>query len=281
MEVQAGGVDAQSQVWVILFECSQFLGTVRTGAPCEVAGDSRLAQLQGTHLINEEDFCVFTFLVLQAAFERLLVIVLLQLVAQIGRPFVEAMLDWLNPGPVVKLQVEYVFSQQIHGVSENLPKLGILEPKIDFKFLPRPERLAAIVHKRVPTLFKFWEVHGSYLGSRLNQPVKLVLVVGVPKIVEAGAEDGQAQVAVGGQEPGHLLGTTATGAPGHIPGDLVLFASGQHFQQLGVEPVEEAFFSMDVILFSEDPLVKGDEFAALYPVHFVAQEGVVPAVGVA
>lgn len=42
-------------------------------------------------------------LVLQAAFEWLLVTAPLQLVAQIGFPLVVAMLDWLDPVPVVKL----------------------------------------------------------------------------------------------------------------------------------------------------------------------------------
>lgn len=113
------------------------------------------------------------------------------------------------------------------------------------------------------------------------QPAKLVLVVRVPKIVEAGAEDGQAQVVVSVQEPGQLLRTVIAGAPGGIPGDLVPFIGRQHFQYVGVEPVQEAFFSMEAaILFSKDPLAKGDRYATLHPIHFIAQEGVLPAVGI-
>lgn len=112
------------------------------------------------------------------------------------------------------------------------------------------------------------------------QPTKLVPEVRVPKIVEAGAEDGQAQVAVSVQEPGQLLRAVITGAPGGIPGDLVLFIGRQHFQDVGVEPVQEAFFSMEAaILFSKDPLAKGDRHTMLHPIHFVAQEGILSAVG--
>lgn len=58
VEIQAGGIDPQNCVWVIPFEFSQLPGTVRAGAPGEVAGDGRLAQLHGAHLIEEEDFCM-------------------------------------------------------------------------------------------------------------------------------------------------------------------------------------------------------------------------------
>lgn len=33
-------------------------------------------------------------------------------------------------------------------------------------------------------------------------------------------------------------------------------------------------------LFSKDPLVKGDRHAMLHPVHFIAQEGILSAVGI-
>ena len=33
-------------------------------------------------------------------------------------------------------------------------------------------------------------------------------------------------------------------------------------------------------LFSKDPLAKGDRYATLHPIHFIAQEGVLPAVGI-
>lgn len=122
-------------------------------------------------------------------------------------------------------------SQEPAGGSQAAPLHCMAEPQ-------------TFLQPRCPALT--WEVHGSYLGSCLIQPAKLVLVVRIPKIVEAGAEDGQAQVAVCVQEAGHFLCTFIAGAPGHIPGDLVLFIRGQHPQHLGVEPVEEAHFSMEV-----------------------------------
>lgn len=93
------------------------------------------------------------------------------------------------------------------------------------------------------------------------QPAKLVVVVRVPKIVEAGAEDGQAQVAVSVQEPGHLLRTVIARAPGGIPGDLVLFIGRQDFQYVGVEPVQEAFFSMEAAILGKkgESIMGGEE----------------------
>lgn len=60
-----------------------------------------------------------------------------------------------------------------------------------------------------------------------------------------------------GQEPGHLLGTLPTGAPGYIPGDLELFPRGQLCQYLVMEPVYKAEFSVDVVLGAKGELVLG------------------------
>lgn len=96
------------------------------------------------------------------------------------------------------------------------------------------------------------------------QPSKLVLVVRVPKIVEAGAEDGQAQVAVSVQEPGQVLRTAVAGAPGGVPGDPVLLTGRQHFQYVGVEPVQEAFFSMEAAILGKkgESMMGGEEQVA-------------------
>jgi hypothetical protein len=112
--------------------------------------------------------------------------------------------------------------------------------------------------KLFPKVFKFLEGHDLHLGPFMIQRVKRTLVRGVPEVVEAGVEDGEAHIAVSGQEPGHLVHTFRAGAPGYPPGDLAVLLRIQHVL---MEPVEEAEFCVEVcpgiVLFCKDPTVRG------------------------
>lgn len=87
------------------------------------------------------------------------------------------------------------------------------------------------------------ERHGLHRDALADQLAKAHLILPPLGVVEAGNEDGQLHVPVGGQELGHLLRTVAAGAPGEVPGHLVLpLGMGE---QVVLEPREEGQFHME------------------------------------
>ena len=71
--IDAGGKDVQAYVAVLLQECSQFLGTIVTGAPGDETGEPVVlipVQIPRTDLSQEVELCMAAFLWLTQTLQR-------------------------------------------------------------------------------------------------------------------------------------------------------------------------------------------------------------------